>query len=282
MYLARQGPIRIAIGGIFLYNIVTRLAPQRATGVRSALAYSIIILGFMAQPTRLLYITGEMEPFTEASPLSTRVRTLAEETQDAGPYDVRVFMPKFGAISDRRNHLHEVIRLSGTEVPINGGTDACTVKVASVPDTRVQVYFMEHATHIPETPGSTSFPESHALFFNRAILETLVSLRWIPDIVHGFGWQSALFPWLASQEYNGHEHMTHQPHFVFTPDDSAHARSLPEDIDSETGEYLSLGMNRAGATVPLQETPHVDGAAAMLLSANDASNRLLTLYEDTM
>ncbi|WP_176521767.1 glycogen/starch synthase [Longimonas halophila] len=230
----------------------------------------------MAQPTRILYIAGEMEPFTDASDLSTLVRTLAEQVQDVGGHDVRVFMPKFGAISDRRNKLHEVIRLSGTEVPINGGTDACTVKVASVPDTRVQVYFMEHEEHVPETPTS-DFPASHALFFNRAILETVVSLRWIPDVVHGFGWQSALFPALLEQEYLDHEQMTHRPRFVFTPDASAATRALPESITLDASTYHELGVAQAEGLALLHDEDAPNDAVH--LRTEGASEQVLALYD---
>lgn len=231
----------------------------------------------MAQPTRILYIAGEMEPFTEASPLSTLVRTLAEHVQDAGGYDVRVFMPKFGSISDRSNRLHEVIRLSGTEVPINGTTDACTVKVASVPDTRVQVYFMEHDAHVPDAPTAEA-AESHALFFNRAILETLVSLRWIPDVVHGFGWQSALFPGLLQQEYLDREHMTHQPHFVFTPDASASERALPDTFALDSAAtYYDAGSAPAAGLALLDADSAPDDA--VLLTDDGAPEQIIALYE---
>jgi len=231
----------------------------------------------MAQPPRTLYIVGEMEPFTDPTALSTLVRSLAEHTQDTGGHDVRVFMPKFSAISDRRNNLHEVIRLSGTKVPINGGTDACTVKVASVPDTRIQVYFLEHKTHIPEAPASDAFPESHALFFNRAILETLVSLRWIPEVVHGFGWQSALFPVLLQREYADHEQMTHQPLFVFTPDASAATRSLPSALALEHSNYQSVGAAHAAGLALLHENGSPDSGVD--LTADGAAEQVLNLYD---
>lgn len=231
----------------------------------------------MAQPPRTLYIAGEMEPFTDATALATLVRSLAEHTQDAGGHDVRVFMPKFGAISDRRSNLHEVIRLSGTKVPINGGTDACTVKVASVPDTRIQVYFLEHEAHIPESPNTESFPETHALFFNRAILETLVSLRWIPDVVHGFGWQSALFPVLLQQEYADHEQMTHQPRFIFTPDASAATRALPPSLSLESANYQSTGSAYAAGLALLHENGTHENAVH--LTPDGAPDQVLRLYD---
>ena len=231
----------------------------------------------MAQPTRILYIAGEMEPFTEASALSTLVRSLAEHAQDTGGHDVRVFMPKFGSISDRRNSLHEVIRLSGTAVPIDGGTDACTVKVASVPDTRVQVYFMGHEDHIPDTPHVDAFPDSHALFFNRAILETVVSLRWIPDVVHGFGWQSGLFPALLQQEYADHEQMTHQPLFVFTPDASATTRAVPELLSLDEATYHEVGTAHAAGLALLDDVPAPEDAVR--LTTEDAPEQVLALYD---
>lgn len=231
----------------------------------------------MAQPPRTLYIAGEMEPFTNATALATLVRSLAEHTQDAGGHDVRVFMPKFGSISDRRNKLHEVIRLSGTKVPINDTTDACTVKVASVPDTRIQVYFMEHEAHIPDAPDTEAFPDSHALFFNRAILETLVSLRWIPDVVHGFGWQSALFPVLLQQEYADHEQMTHQPLFVFTPDTSAATRKLPARFALEAPDYQGVGTAQASGLALLQENGTHDHAVH--LTPDGAPEQVLRLYD---
>ena len=98
----------------------------------------------MADAMRVLFISGEVAPFTEENEISWLVRHLPEQVHETGDFETRIMMPRYGIISERRNRLHEVIRLSGTEVEMGTERHTLKVKVASIPGIRLQVYFMDN------------------------------------------------------------------------------------------------------------------------------------------
>jgi starch synthase len=161
---------------------------------------------------------------------------LPEQLQSAGDFEARVMMPCYGTIDEREHNLHEVIRLSGTEVPMGTEDETLTVKVASVPDVRLQVYFMDHESYFA-TEGLSPDGESpsledvlrRVLFFNRAALETIRKLRWGPSVIHSFGWMSSLVPLLLATEYGGTEHLG-TPKSIFTPDDQDPGTEISTDL----------------------------------------------------
>jgi len=217
----------------------------------------------MAQSRRVLFVAGEVTPFAETSSIAALARTLPEQLQAASNFEARVMMPCYGNIDERSHNLHEVIRLSGTDVPMNGSTETLTVKVASVPDVRLQVYFMDHDTYFAENKGAitdeSSSPEEllrRAAFFNRAALATICKLRWGPDLIHSFGWMSGLLPLLLASEYSGAEHLGH-PKSIFTPDDQD-----PEtEISASLAEEVGLAIDgTAPATFSATGIHHADGA----------------------
>src|SRR5690554_2200332 len=101
----------------------------------------------MANPTRVLFVSGEVTPFAKVSDLADLVRQLPEKLQESGDFEVRIMMPRYGTISERRNRLHEVIRLSGAEIPMGEASETLKVKVASIPGIRLQVYFMDNRAY---------------------------------------------------------------------------------------------------------------------------------------
>jgi starch synthase len=172
-------------------------------------------------------------------------------------------MPCYGNIDEREHNLHEVIRLSGTDVPMGGDTETLTVKVASVPDVRLQVYFMDHETYFDTDKGavvdeSASLEEvlRRALFFNRAALETIRKLRWGPDVIHSFGWMSGLVPLLLNAEYEGDETLS-QAQSVFTPGDQDPGTEISSDLAQTVG--LPVDGN-VPATFSDTGTEHADAS----------------------
>jgi len=162
----------------------------------------------MTNPRRVLFVSGEVSPFAKVSDLADLVRQLPEKMQESGEFEVRIMMPRYGTISERRNRLHEVIRLSGTEVQMGGQKETLKVKVASIPGIRLQVYFMDNKTYFKRKgvfsdKTGTKFDDNaeRALFFGRASIETIKNLGWEPDIVHAFGTMSGLVPMLLRTEY---------------------------------------------------------------------------------
>lgn len=115
--------------------------------------------------------------------------------------DVRVFMPRFGSISERKFQLHEVIRLSGMNIIINDLDQPLIIKVASLPGERLQVYFIDNDEYFKRKhyygDDETSFFEDNderAIFFARGVIETIKKLNWVPDVIHLNGWMSAFIP----------------------------------------------------------------------------------------
>ena len=157
----------------------------------------------MANAMRVLFISGEVAPFTKESSVANLARKLPEFVHDTGEFETRIMMPRYGIISERRNRLHEVIRLSGREIPMGDASHTLKVKVASIPGIRLQVYFMD-SVHYFKRKGIVAdrdgklFEDNaeRSLFFGRSALETIRNLGWRPDVVHAFGWISGLVPWL--------------------------------------------------------------------------------------
>ena len=115
--------------------------------------------------------------------------------------DVRVFMPRFGSISERRFQLHEVIRLSGMNIIINDLDQPLIIKVASLPGERLQVYFIDNEEYFKrryfykDEEGNTYDDNGErAIFFARGVIETIKKLNWVPDVIHLNGWMSSLIP----------------------------------------------------------------------------------------
>ena len=149
---------------------------------------------------RVLYISHEIVPYLPESDISETSRFLPQRMNDNGQ-EVRIFMPRFGCINERRHQLHEVIRLSGMNLIINDMDQPLIIKVASVPQARMQVYFIDNEEYFKRKQmfaddKGNFFPDNdeRAIFFGRGVLETVKKLGWSPDIIHCHGWMSALVP----------------------------------------------------------------------------------------
>ncbi len=150
--------------------------------------------------TKILFITHEMSPFLELTKISEITRHLPQAMQDKG-FEIRILMPRFGNINERRNRLHEVIRLSGMNIMINDNDNPLIIKVASIPSARMQVYFLDNEEYFQRkhvfTDNNNKFyadNDERTIFFCKGALETVKKLGWSPDIVHCHGWMSALVP----------------------------------------------------------------------------------------
>jgi starch synthase len=135
-------------------------------------------------------------------------RYLPQAVQEKG-LEVRIFMPKFGSINERRNQLHEVIRLSGMNIIIDDTDHPLIIKVASIPAARMQVYFIDNEDyfHRKNTVANENNEEyddndERAIFFARGVMETVKKLRWSPDVIHCEGWITALVPLYVKKSYN--------------------------------------------------------------------------------
>lgn len=154
----------------------------------------------MSTKKRILYISQEVTPFLPASEISSNVKKLAQSTQEKGK-EIRVFMPRYGLVNERRNQLHEVIRLSGMNMIINDVDHPLIIKVASIPSAKMQVYFIDNeeffkrkATVADDKGKLFEDNDERSIFFIRGTLETVKKLGWIPDVIHCHGWMTNLLP----------------------------------------------------------------------------------------
>ncbi|MDR2791440.1 MAG: glycogen/starch synthase [Tannerellaceae bacterium] len=156
---------------------------------------------------RVLFVAQEITPYLPASPISSLCRALPQAIQERGK-EIRTFMPKFGAVNDRRNQLHEVIRLSGMNLVISDVDHPLTIKVASIQSARMQVYFIDNEDLFKrkgdvcsETGETYDDNDERSIFYVRGTLETIKKLRWIPDLVHCHGWFASLTPLYLRRMY---------------------------------------------------------------------------------
>lgn len=156
---------------------------------------------------RILFVTQEVAPYLTSRPQADQAKALAETFQ-GGKCEVRIFTPKYGAVNERRNQLHEVIRLSGINIAIEDADYPLVVKVASLQPSRIQVYFIDSdeffrksSTDADPLGSNRDDNEERAIFFARGTTDTVKKLRWEPVIVQCDGWISALTPTYLRRMY---------------------------------------------------------------------------------
>ncbi len=149
---------------------------------------------------RILFVTQEMNPYLTLTEIGKVVRQLPQYVQENG-LEIRVLMPRFGNINERRNRLHEVVRLSGMNIIIDDEDFPLIIKVASLPGARIQVYFLDNEEFFKRKfvfrDDKEKFYEDNAertIFFCRGALETVKKFGWSPDIIHCHGWMTSLIP----------------------------------------------------------------------------------------
>lgn len=157
---------------------------------------------------RVLFVNSEIFPYMPETDISVCGRFLPQGIQESGK-EIRAFMPRYGCINERRNQLHEVIRLSGMNIVINNIDRPLVIKVSSISAARMQVYFIDnedyfHRKSVYSDAEGKFFEDNdeRAIFFARGVLETVKKLRWKPDIVHCQGWISHFLPILLKKAYN--------------------------------------------------------------------------------
>ena len=157
---------------------------------------------------KILYVCQEIMPYLPETELSTLSRRLVQAMQERGN-EIRTFMPRYGCINERRNQLHEVIRLSGMNLIIDDNDHQLIIKVASIPSARIQIYFIDNDDFFARKAVITDAEgnefednDERAIFFARGVLETVKKLNWSPDVVHCMGWMSAVVPIYLKKVFN--------------------------------------------------------------------------------
>jgi len=168
----------------------------------------------MAKPLSILYVTSELYPFVKIGGIADISYSLPLALKDEG-YDIRVMLPKYGNVSERKNRIHEINRLRDIEIPLGKGMELATVKSSSVanPRTRVQAYITTNQNLFDQKKGIYTNPKTNEdypdndlrfIFFNRTVIETCLTLNWAPDIIHCNDWQSGMIPGYVKTLFKDH------------------------------------------------------------------------------
>lgn len=217
---------------------------------------------------KILYAAAEISPFAKMSNTADMLRFLPASLQDAG-FEIRILLPKYGHINDRRNRLHEVIRLSGIEVDVAGTTEKMKIKVASIPNAKLQVYFLDNKTYFkrkgifsnPDSGNTFKDNDKRVVFYTKAVIETIKKLGWEPNIIHCHDWPAGLIPFIVKKFYKDEPvlkkaQVVYNIHHTdnkgqFSGDLFKHI-GLPEDVDiseelDENGniDLLKMGIKYA-------------------------------------
>ncbi|MCA1751856.1 MAG: glycogen/starch synthase [Cryomorphaceae bacterium] len=191
--------------------------------------------------TRVLYVSQEITPFLQKNELSEVSRNLPQGIHEKGK-EIRVFMPKYGTINERRHQLHEVIRLSGMNLVVDDTDHPLIIKVASIPTARMQVYFIDNEDYfqrkqVLRDKNGKYFKDNdeRAIFFCRGVLETVRKLGWAPDVIHCHGWFTSLLPLYVKKYYGDDPHFENSKVVV-----SAYESEFSGSLDPKLAEKLKF------------------------------------------
>lgn len=189
---------------------------------------------------KVLFIGQEIVPYLPESEMSKMALRIAQGMQEKGA-EVRTFMPKYGFINERRNQLHEVIRLSGMNLIIDDTDHPLVIKVATLQPTRLQVYFIFNEDYFDQNINKqleiTTSPhdnDERCIFYVRGVLETVKKLRWMPNIIHCSGWITALAP-LYIRHYYGDDPSFRDAKIVYALHDEEVAEPLDPRLHDKLG-----------------------------------------------
>lgn len=184
---------------------------------------------------KVLIVTQEMQPYTALSEISAIARKLPEYIQGKG-MEIRVLMPRFGTINERRHRLHEVVRLSGMNIIVDDDDYPLIIKVASLPGARMQVYFLDNEDFFKrksvfEDAQGKPFDDNadRMTFFCKGVIETVKKFGWAPDIIHCHGWMTSLVPVYIRKAYRT-EPLFQNSKIVYSLYDNALDENFTEDF----------------------------------------------------
>lgn len=219
---------------------------------------------------RVLFISSEIHPYLELTEQSKIARFLPQGIQERGK-EIRTFMPRFGNINERRNQLHEVIRLSGMNLIIDDTDHPLIIKVASIQAARMQVYFIDNEEYfqrkstIRDAEGKFfNDNDDRSIFFCRGVLETVKKLGWSPDIIHCHGWMTGLVPLFIKTSYKD-DPMFHNSKVVY----SLYNDAFEEQFSNEFGKKTLMEGLAESDVKDLKESNYV-GLSKLAMNWSDA------------
>ena len=227
---------------------------------------------------RILFVSSEVVPYLAENEVSLMSYDVPKMVNDHGG-QIRIFMPRYGNINERRHQLHEVIRLSGMNLVINDMDMPLIIKVASIPKERIQVYFIDNDEYFKRKATFTDeegvlFPDNdeRAIFFAKGVIETVKKLNWVPDIIHVHGWLAALLP-VYMKHYYKDEALFAETKIVT----SVYSQSFEGNLNPEMLNKVMFDNIPKEALSDL-ETPSYDNIIKLAINHSDgviiASDRL--------
>ena len=238
---------------------------------------------------KFLFVAQEVAPYLPPEHISTLGKEVATGIHKRG-YEVRTFTPKWGGINERRNQLHEVIRLSGLNVTIDDNDHPLLLKVASLHPTRTQVYFIDHDdffqkldSDIDETGSNRPDNDKRILFFTRSTIETAKKLQWDPAVIHAQGWVASLTPVYLRQLADSVPFEDSKVVYTVLPEDNEVVidadifRRLKEDGVKE--EYLNGFADREKNT-KLLHLMAIDNSDGVIFMTDEPDPDLLAAVEE--
>jgi starch synthase len=228
-----------------------------------------VFIGHM-EKKKILYISQEITPYLPESEMATIGRNLPQGVQERGR-EIRTFMPRYGCVNERRNQLHEVIRLSGMNLVINDTDHPLIIKVASIQAARMQVYFIDNEDYfqrkfVMNDAAGKEFADNdeRAVFFARGVLETVIKLRWAPDVIHCHGWLAALVP-LYIKKYYYNDPLFKDSKVIF----SVYDNEFKDTLNKDFGEKLLLeGITKED--VEVLSDPNYENVCKLGINYSDA------------
>ena len=185
---------------------------------------------------RILFVSQEIMPFSDENELSSLSRYLPAKTQEMGR-EIRVFMPKFASVNERKHQLHEVIRLSGMNLIVNNCDHQLIIKVGSIPSARMQVYFIDNEEYFTGRQSATldngmlaKDSDEQLLFFGRGCLEAVRKLAWQPHLINFSGWFTSMIPFYV-RRINKENAFFSGTKMVITLMDDAFGGPIPGDLE---------------------------------------------------
>lgn len=184
---------------------------------------------------KVLIVTQEMQPYTALTEVAEIARKLPQHIQESG-MEIRILMPRYGTINERRHRLHEVVRLSGMNIIVDDDDYPLIIKVASLPEARMQVYFLDNEDFFKrkflfEDEKKKAFEDNadRAVFFCKGVLETVKKFGWPPNIIHCHGWLTSLIPLYLKTAYKT-EPLFQQAKVVYSAYKPSHEQHLGADF----------------------------------------------------
>jgi len=260
----------------------------------------------MAKAITVLFAASEVFPYVKFGGIADFSYSLTLALRALG-HDVRVMMPRYGNISERKYQIHFIKRLQDIPIKIAGKEELVTVKSSSINNPRYKVqsyittnsfYFDQRKAIYHNPQDGKPFPDNDERFilFSQSVITTCLLLNWFPEILHCNDWHTAIVPAIAKILYPNKFKKTK---FILTIHNFANQGEFPEATFDKIGlpaefkenfihngkfNFLKAGLLYADyvttvsptyAKEVLQDESHTNGLNKILIQKNNSFTGIL-------